>query len=97
MPILQVEHLRPREQQGPALNHPATPPNLDLSLPHRAAARPQASVLPSSLPPEQQGPHRASEVLAPAGGRAGGAASGGYFLLFSLSLPISRSHLLVSN
>ena len=56
MPILQMDNPRPMEQQSLAPNHPATPsPYLDLSLPQRAAAEPQAGSFPGSLPPGQLG------------------------------------------
>ena len=47
MPILQMDNTRYREQQqGLAPNHPATPPDLALSPPQRAAAGRKAGALP---------------------------------------------------
>lgn len=47
MPILQMDNPRYREQQqGLAPNHPATPPDLALSPPQRAAAGRKAGALP---------------------------------------------------
>lgn len=79
--------------------HPATSsPDLDLSLPQRATSVLKASaLLAPSLPPGQLGPLGASEVSRQAGGPAGGAARGGYFLLFSLSLSLPWSLRPVSN
>lgn len=98
MPILQMESPRPKEQQGLAANHPATPsPDLDLSPPQRAASGPQVSSLPESLLPGQLGPRRSRLGLG-AFGRSGGRCSqGGYLLLPSLSLSPPESLSTVSN
>ena len=89
MPIVQMDSPRPTEQQGLAPNYPATPPDLDLSLPQRAAL--DASQRPPWVPPSRAAGSRRGQLGLGACWRSGGpCGQGGYLLLSSLSPLPSR-------